>query len=179
MRNDGVKLAFSVRGNRVPELQQAVLQEDTNICFLPFAPPEQLEARLRSADIHVVSLQETWTGTVVPSKFFGALAIGRPVLFFGSEQSAVAKWINEFRVGWVLSPENAEETAAKLRSFLRNSTAAKTMRDRCHRVYQEHFSKWSVQNQWHRLLSTLVTDQLISPPKDRVEAFDSDHVVAG
>ena len=174
MRDDGVQLALSVRGNRVAELQKAVGNEDTNVHFLPFVPPEQLEERLRSADIHVVSLQQEWTGTVVPSKFFGALAIGRPVLFCGSDQSAVAKWIRRFEIGWVLSPGKANETAADLRGFLESPTAMKSMRDRCHRVYQEHFSKLSVQNQWHKLLSSLV----VGSAEDLVTVSDSDQIMA-
>jgi len=174
LRDDEIQLALSVRGNRVLELQQAVGNEDTNIHFLPFVPPEQLESRLRSADVHVVSLQQEWTGMVVPSKFFGALAIGRPVLFCGSERSAVAKWIKEFEIGWVLPPGGANETAEELRNFLKSPIDMKSMRDRCHRVYQEHFSKLSVQNQWHKLLTSLVT----SPAEDLATVSDSDHIMA-
>ncbi len=79
----------------------------TNIVFAGFASEEQLGKRLAAADVHMVSLAPHWTGTVVPSKFFGALAVGRPVLFAGSRNSAIAKWIEEFGVGWVL---DARET---------------------------------------------------------------------
>jgi hypothetical protein len=47
-------------------------------------------------------LRKEWTGTVVPSKFFGALAIGQPVLFVGSRESSVARIIEEHGVGWLI-----------------------------------------------------------------------------
>jgi hypothetical protein len=37
---------------------------------------DRLAARLSAADVHNISLREDWTATVIPSKFFGALAIG-------------------------------------------------------------------------------------------------------
>ena len=77
---------------------------------MPFAfKQSDLEVRLSAADIHVVTLRDEWTGTVVPSKFFGALAVGRPVLFAGSPKSAVARWIVKHRVGWVLTESSMPE----------------------------------------------------------------------
>ncbi len=98
LQPDGAHVAFSVRGNRVDALQREAAGI-SNITFAPFAAQEKLESRLSAADIHIVSLREEWTGTVVPSKFFGALAAGRPVLFEGSPESAIAHWIREYNVG--------------------------------------------------------------------------------
>ena len=102
LRGQSIRFAFSVRGNRFDELRRAVSEEDSNIAFVPFAAEDRLQARLSAADIHIVTLREEWTGSVVPSKFFGALAAGRPVLFVGSRRSAIAHWIEEHRVGWIL-----------------------------------------------------------------------------
>ena len=58
---------------------------------------------------------------VVPSKFFGSLAAGRPVVFAGGPDSAIAGWIREFGVGWVLTADNVAEVAAELRDAGRTS----------------------------------------------------------
>ena len=84
-------------------LKSAVKESGAPISFAPFASEDQLQARLSAADVHIVTLHHGWTGTVVPSKFFGALAMGRPVLFIGAADSAIARWIEQFGVGWVLS----------------------------------------------------------------------------
>ncbi len=81
----GTRIAFSVRGNRADVLRRDAAAVP-NISFVPFTAQENLEARLSAADVHVVSLRDEWTGTVVPSKLFGALAVGRPVLFAGSPE---------------------------------------------------------------------------------------------
>ena len=109
-----IHLAFSVQGNREQQLREATNEEDTNISMIPFASASELELRLATADVHVVSLHPTWTGTVVPSKFFGALAVGRPVLFCGSRDSGIARWIEQHEVGWVLEPGEAGGIAIRL-----------------------------------------------------------------
>ncbi len=156
MRAEDVRVAFSVRGNRVEVLRQALRAEDDNVRFLPFAPLDQVGKRLASADILIVSLREELTGAVVPSKFFGALAIGRPVLFCGSLESSLAQWIRQFNLGWVLAPGRAAEVADEIRAFASNPREMEAMRQRCHRVYCEHFSKQAALDQWHRLLSELL-----------------------
>src|SRR5262249_5460105 len=77
-RDDGVHFCFGVRGNRAEELRSAIGPGDANISLAGFAPEAELEERLTAADIHLVSLRPDWSGLVVPSKFFGALAAGRP-----------------------------------------------------------------------------------------------------
>ena len=141
LRADEIHLVLSVRGNREQALREAVRSDDTNIRFVPFADASHLEDRLASADIHVVSLQEEWTGTVVPSKFFGALAIGRPVLYCGSERSAIAQWIQEHKVGWVLTPENVQGVADELRNYSLNKREMDSMNARCQSCLHAAFLK--------------------------------------
>src|SRR5579875_3900953 len=154
-----IKVAFSVRGNRVAELQQSVHKRGLDIPFVPFAPTDQLMDRLGCADIHIVSLREEWTGMVVPSKFFGALSAGRPVLFVGSCDSAIAGWIQEFHVGWVLNKENIEEVSRQLIQYAESATEQAKMQDRCFDTYQNHFSRDVQIDLWHRSLGSLTSAQ--------------------
>ncbi len=158
LRGKGVSVAFSVRGNREDELRQAVLSSDVNVRFVPFAGRDQLALRLGAADVHVVTLRSEWTGAVVPSKFFGALAAGRPVLFAGSPDSSVARWIEEHRVGWVLTPDSAGIVEESLLRFADSPAVREQMFVRCHRVYQERFSKNAMVESWDPLLRSLVRD---------------------
>lgn len=155
LRNQSIEFAFSVRGNRTDELQKAVSEHDENVRFIPFAEESRLEARLSAADIHIVSLREEWTGTVVPSKFFGALAIGRPVLFVGSPRSSLALWIRKYRVGWVLHRDNLREVASELSRLADDPQTLPKLFARCHAVYREHFSRNKVIDRLEEELSTI------------------------
>src|SRR5262249_23919267 len=98
LRGSQGHFCFAVRGNRALELRQAVGPDDTNISFADFAAESELNLRLAAADIHLASLRPGWTGVVVPSKFFGSLAAGRPVIFAGEPRSAIARWIRQYNV---------------------------------------------------------------------------------
>lgn len=154
-----IKIAFSVRGNRVAELQDSVRQRGLDIPFVPFASADQLIDRIACADIHIVSLREEWTGTVVPSKFFGALSAGRPVLFAGSSHSAVARWIQKFHVGWVLHKDTIEEISRHLIDYANSPDEQAGMRNRCFETYRKHFSREVQIDLWNQSLRSL-----ISPP---------------
>lgn len=123
--------------------------------FAGFASEEELGKRLGAADVHMVSLAPNWTGAVVPSKFFGALAVGRPVLFAGSRRSGIARWIEEFNVGWVLDEdESVELVAAQLREFAADPSRVKAIREHCLEVYRREFSKSVQIEKWTQLLAS-------------------------
>jgi glycosyltransferase involved in cell wall biosynthesis len=156
LRDAGVHLSFAIRGNCVSQVEDAVTADDRNVSFAGFVPQDQLEARLSAADIHVVSLRPEWTGTVVPSKFFGALAVGRPVLFIGSEDSSVAQIIHQYGVGWVCSPGNETRVADELRQVASNPWRLQALRESCYQVYQAHFSREIIVNRFDSELRALV-----------------------
>lgn len=149
LRGDGGVLALSVRGNRAGELVEKAKGLAREVGF---AEETGLAARLGCADVHVVSLREEWTGMVVPSKFFGALAAGRPVVFAGGEGSGVARWVREHGVGWVVRRGEEGEVVRALRGWVGNAEAVGAMRERCWRVYREEFSRERVVGRWDGVL---------------------------
>jgi hypothetical protein len=149
-------MTFSVCGNREASLRAAILPEDANIRLVPFASPSRLQARLSAADIHLVSLHPDWTGTVVPSKFFGALAVGRPVLFAGSPDSAIAHYINQHKVGWVLTGDNLQEILADFEALSTDPARLQHLSAHCLDVYQNNFSKKIMCDAWDHHLRQLL-----------------------
>ncbi len=154
-RNDRFHFCFAARGQGVEALKSLMTQDDTNVTFAGFAEESELLSRLSACDVHLVSLKEQWTGTVVPSKFFGALSNGRPVLFSGSTHSCIAGWISEHDVGWNLDACNPELMREKLVSYSKSTTEQTAMQLRCWSVYQEHFSKASQLAKWIKLADSL------------------------
>jgi colanic acid biosynthesis glycosyl transferase WcaI len=164
---------FGARGNRMEELIQAIKTGPQNVKIAEFATSGNLEKRLAAADIHIVTLRSEWTGAVVPSKFFGAIAAGRPVLFIGSASSGIANWVRELGVGWVLntacSPGAAYQMEVRrivreLKDLADNRTRLQELFSHCHRVYQAHFSRNRLLDLWHRELAVLASGgTLLSP----------------
>ncbi len=164
LRTSGVQFCFGVRGNRAEELRAAVRPDDTNIRLAGFAPEALLAQRLAAANIHLVSLRPEWSGLVVPSKFFGALAAGRPVLFAGPRDAAVARWIDEHGVGWVLDDASADDVADRLRALAIAPEQLAQLQRHCHRVYHAEFSRQRMMDEWNRELRALLTPAAASEP---------------
>ncbi len=68
--------------------------------FMPYCEREELGARLASGHVGLVTQQASSIGTVVPSKTYGILAAGRPILFIGPKQSTTARIIERYGCGW-------------------------------------------------------------------------------
>ena len=68
---------------------------------------------LAACHIAVVTLQKGMYGLGVPSKTYNILASGRPILFFGPENSEIAQLVKEKHIGYCGWPKkwNIEELA--------------------------------------------------------------------
>lgn len=155
--NPEIHFVFSCRGNRYDELRKAVTQEDYNVHFAPFADETQLEKRLISADIHLLSLNREWEGVVVPSKFFGSLAVGKPVIYAGPETSSIAKWIKEFDLGLILTEKNLEEIAKIILKIAKNKEILYDWGRNAFNCYQQYFSKKIIMDKWDTILRGLLS----------------------
>jgi glycosyltransferase involved in cell wall biosynthesis len=156
LRHHQVSLCFGVRGNQVEQLRRAIGPGDANIRFAGFAPEADLALRLKAADVHLVSLRQGWTGVVVPSKFFGSLASGRPVIFAGSRDSAIARWIEEYQVGWVLDRNSLASVANELQLLAASKDELEALQRHCHAVYHAHFSYRRIMDRWDQELRALM-----------------------
>jgi len=60
-----------------------------NIIILPYQPRENIHLSLGSSDIQVVSLGSNCVGYTHPNKIYGAMFIGKPILYIGPAQSHI------------------------------------------------------------------------------------------
>ena len=74
-----------------------------NVRFLPPQPFGKLSESLGMGDLHLVTMRQGMEGVVVPSKFYGVMAAGRPTLFVGSPLSEVGRVIQQHKVGEVIA----------------------------------------------------------------------------
>lgn len=154
--NPEIIFCFSCRGNRFSELKSSIRPTDYNIRLVPFANEAELEQRLNSADIHLLSLKPGWEGIVVPSKFFGSLAVGKPVLYAGPEGSSIAEWISKFDVGLILTEDNLDKIAMELLELAKNPTRLHNWGRNAFEAYRRYFSKRVVMDKWDNILHNLL-----------------------
>ncbi|MFG0257043.1 MAG: glycosyltransferase family 4 protein [Phycisphaerales bacterium JB043] len=126
--DDRYRFALVGGGKRKERVATFVTENGLDSCAVePYQPRERLGELLSAADVHLVTMESAWWGLVVPSKFFGVGAIGRPVLFIGPAQSEIARLINEWECGYVIEPGDVDALLESLDALASDSELRVTM----------------------------------------------------
>jgi glycosyltransferase involved in cell wall biosynthesis len=94
-----------------------------SIRSLPYQPLHELKYSLSAADVHLVTVGDSVVGIVHPSKVYGALAVARPVLLLGPEQSHVGELVGEYDIGWRVSHGDVDGAEQVLRQIAHTPAA--------------------------------------------------------
>jgi colanic acid biosynthesis glycosyl transferase WcaI len=76
-----------------------------SIRFLPFFPSNKIPSVMAAGDVHVITVKKGLEGVVVPSKLYGTLASGSPILAVAEESSDVSHITREKKCGYPASPQ--------------------------------------------------------------------------
>lgn len=114
---DDLRVLIVGNGARRAELGAlAERLEADKVEFLPYQPRENLSLSLSAADVHVVGLARGLAGFVVPSRLYGVLAAGRPVIVAADDSTETAAVVEEAHAGIVVPPGRVDELAAVIRA---------------------------------------------------------------
>jgi glycosyltransferase involved in cell wall biosynthesis len=106
---------FGARHAEIIELARR-LEVEEQVKFLNYQERERLPNSLSSADLHVVGLAKGLAGYVVPSRLYGILSAGRPVIAAAEEDSETARLVSEIECGIVIEPGRPELLARTIRA---------------------------------------------------------------
>ncbi len=146
-----VAFAFAGAGYGMDRLREHVTTGDTNVRLAEPCSESELEARLAAADFHLLSLKPSWTGVVMPSKFFGSLATGKRVIYAGSPDSDIGTWIKQHQLGYTFDRESVNQVVHTIFEAKADDTDAARIQD----VYRTHFSQNAGLDRWDALLQKL------------------------
>jgi glycosyltransferase involved in cell wall biosynthesis len=102
-------------GGGKKEVEEARLP---NVRSLPYQPLETLRHSLSAGDVHLVTMGDEVVGIVHPCKVYGAMAVARPILYLGPEESHIADLLRRESIGWALRHGDVEGTARFCRQLL-------------------------------------------------------------
>lgn len=127
MADDGrVKFVFVGGGTGKVEVDRRIRAGARNIVSLPYQPIDRLAETLRAADVHVVSIGERMVGIVHPCKIYSAMAVGKPILFFGPERCHAADILQDETVGWTVRHGDVAGAVAAVREAASLDEVART-----------------------------------------------------
>jgi glycosyltransferase involved in cell wall biosynthesis len=103
-------------GARHAEIQSLAARLETDrVRFLPYQPRDVLPLSLAAGNLHFVGLARGLSGYVVPSRLYGILAAGRPVIVSADADSETAQVVSDVGCGVVLPPGRPELVARVIR----------------------------------------------------------------
>ncbi|MDX1681509.1 MAG: glycosyltransferase family 4 protein [Phycisphaeraceae bacterium] len=150
------KLAVVGGGPGHQILREAKADHDlSNLTFHDYVPREQLSSLLAAADAHLVTLRDDAAGIAVPSKVYGTLSAGRPMLYVGPEASEPAALIERFDCGHHLENGHGEGLASAIEGLIDQPDRRRQMDEAGRRAFEEHFTADAGARRWEDLLRTL------------------------
>jgi colanic acid biosynthesis glycosyl transferase WcaI len=117
LASEGVGLVFVGDGAQRAEMEAAAAGAG-NIRFLDFFPASKIPSVLAAADAHIITVKRGLEGVVVPSKMYGILAAGKPIVAVApSETDAVSIGVRrEFAVS--ADPDNPAELVSVIHQLI-------------------------------------------------------------
>lgn len=139
---EDVVFLFVGDGAKADEIREYVrLHELGNVRLLPYQPRETLLYSLAAGDAHLVTLAEGLAGLSVPSKTYGILAAGRPVLFVGDPRSDVARLVAEHNCGEVVPTGDSERLARIVSAWADDPEAVRRMGADARHLFLRRFDR--------------------------------------
>lgn len=139
----GVVFYFVGGGSLVPRVREFARSRGlSNVVQLPYQPIEALSDSLSAADLHVTVMGGPFVGIVHPCKVYGVLAVGRPFVHVGPEDSAMADLLRETGLGRRVSHGDVEGfLAAVAEARRRGPSELAAQAERSLAVKDERFSR--------------------------------------
>jgi putative colanic acid biosynthesis glycosyltransferase WcaI len=126
LASDGVGLVFVGEGTQRAEIETAAANAG-NVRFLDFFPAAKIPSVLGAADAHVITVKRGLEGVVVPSKMYGILAAGKPIVAVAPEETDVVAL--GMRGGFAVSadPDKPEDLVSAIRALAGDAQKLKRM----------------------------------------------------
>jgi glycosyltransferase involved in cell wall biosynthesis len=144
-------------GKRFDELARAVKERAlaSSFRFMPYQERKMLSRSLGAPDLHWLSLKPELEGLIVPSKFYGIAAAGKPMIVIADRNGELAQLAQEHGCGVVIEPGDA---GALVGALLRLSSEPGTITEmgiRARKMLDAHFTRQKAFERWYSLLDQL------------------------
>ena len=141
-------------------LGMAASQNLDNIIFIPFQPLDRLAESLSMADVALIGIYPENEGVIMPSKLYGLLAVGKPIICVSGPKSEVVEILNKAEAGVHSSIDDPKELAQKIVAILDDPEKAEKMGQNGRQYFLEYFERKKVTRKWEKLLKQIYIHRL-------------------
>ena len=94
-----------------------------------------------------MTLRAELSGFSVPSKAYGIMAAGRPIVYVGPEDSEIARFITEAGAGFAVRNGDSQGVANAIRRLKEDEGCMRAMEERCLKLageltFEKALSRW-------------------------------------
>jgi len=128
-------------GSRLNEVKERKEQCNLeNLRILPFQPREKIHLSLGAASMQVVIMGNEVVGLTHPNKIYGAMYLGKPILYIGPPESHVTDILSHCPGNITIGHDQGDLLAQKLRDFIDLPSGERNAIGQRNRAYAlEHF----------------------------------------
>lgn len=143
LRNDGrFRFVFVGGGARRQDFEQSCRVEGiTMVEFHDYATRSQLGSSLANGHLGLVTQLPETVGAVVPSKTYGIMAAGRPVLYVGPRESTTARMLERVECGWQVDPGDSSAMIRLLERLDQDRGLLETAGANARSAFEQHYDK--------------------------------------
>ncbi len=154
--HEDILFLFVGEGYKKATMQESVKIWRLNNCrFFTYVHRSELRNLYDCADIGLVTLQKGQEGLSVPSKTFGYMAAGLPVVAVISEKSEIALVIQEFECGQVIPPGDKGELANSILQLSQDRVRISSWGQNAKAATIKKFNLAAAANAFHRVVENL------------------------
>ncbi len=155
--DSNVVFLFIGGGHYFNELARTVKAQglDRVFRFLPYQDRGNLNETLNVPDVHWISLRPEVDGYIVPSKFYGIAAAGKPVVAITGRDGEIARLVRENKCGVVIEPGAGDELAATILKLSQDRQRCIAMGKNARAMLEAQFTRNHGFKSWHRVFETV------------------------
>lgn len=135
---DNFELVFVGEGVVLKQLKLMAKPLGDIVKFIPHQPVQVAKAIIRDSDMAIVSLAEKVVDYAYPSKTMTYLSQGTPILLSVEENSEIAKFVLDNKVGIKVRPSNLKDIYEAYKEICAGSKLFN--RERVRKIYKKEFS---------------------------------------
>lgn len=126
-----------------------------NTTFKPYQTPALLSQCLSVADIHLTILRPQLEGLIVPSKFYGAAAAGRPIIHIGATTGDIANVVTAADCGLAVVEGDGPGLVQAIHRLARDSELRSAMGNRARQLVENDLGRSRSVDAWLHVLDEL------------------------
>ena len=147
---------FVGAGAKLPQISEYVHHFNLkNVSIYPYQDRSSLPYSLAACDLSAIGLIPGSEDTVAPSKFYGIISSGKPVLLLARHTSDIARLIVDNECGVVLDPGDPVGVADALRHLNCNPEIVTRFSENARQLYTHEFGKDKSIESYDKLISEL------------------------